>query len=211
MRHKSKWYGILSLVALSLYGSACGLFDNPVTPTVVDPAPSPPPQRISRSLPIVYAAQQTQVWCWAAVSQMVLGYYNVGSVGQCNILTRWTGAPCCTAALPICIQAAPDLAFIQATLLEAGGIRSARVRRPLQGTEVIAEINGNRPFIIAYQGSFSGHVVVVGGYSINQDGSGLSVDVLDPFYGVYRGVPYATTFSYGAQLVWVDTLAGLQR
>lgn len=174
----------------------------------IDPGPGPS-RPLSQSLSVPFIAQQTQVWCWAAVSEMVLRYYGT-SVQQCAILARWTGAPCCAVGLSVCITAAPDLVFIQQTLLEAGGVRSLRAG-PLSAVQVRQELDAGRPFIIGYRGSFSGHVVVVAGYQANSDGSNLRLDIHDPFYGPFRQIPFGTTFTYGGQSVWSETLIGLAR
>jgi hypothetical protein len=102
------------------------------------------------------------------------------------------------------------LAFIQQTLLEAGGLGST-TDGPLTPAQIIHELDNGRPFIIGYQGSFSGHVVVVSGYSANSNGSNLQLTIEDPYFGHFSGIPYATTFTYGGQMQWFRTIFGVRR
>jgi hypothetical protein len=154
-----------------------------------------------RVLSVPYSAQQTPVWCWAACSEMILQYY--GRVAtQCGILSAWFRFDCCTFPGP-CTTTAP-IEVIQATLA-AVGVGSQRVLSPVSFDVVRAEIDAGRPLILAYRGSFSGHVVVLYGY----DALGR-VYINDPLYGQVRGVPYGATFTYNGQLGWAETLLGIR-
>jgi hypothetical protein len=187
---------LVSLVPmlLALSGSVCD-------PIVIDPPATPAPGG-ARALAVPFVAQQTPVWCWAAVSEMVFRYYGRGAA-QCQVLTAWLGADCCRAP-GLCLTGAPTLEVIQQSLAGFGGLRSTRAGGPLPFAAVMREIDAGRPMIAAYRGSFSGHVVVLYGY----DANGGFVFIHDPFYGTFR-VPYAQTFAYQGQLVWVDTLYGI--
>lgn len=183
---------ILALGAAILISAGCGETAGPTAPQ------SP---TTSRRLPVPYVAQQTPVWCWAACSEMVLAYKG-SPEPQCGILSDWFQFPCCLQPAA-CATTAP-LEIIQATLA-AHGVRSTRVPSPLPLSSVKAEIDAGRPLILAYRGSFSGHVVVLFGY----DAQG-NVAIHDPIYGSYPSVPFGAAFSYGGQLSWAETLAGIQ-
>ncbi len=187
---------------------SCDLFLPP--PPAPDPDPIPPrittPNPVDNvhrrqllSLPLV--RQQTEVWCWAATSEMVFRYYGRGSV-QCEILSAWLTANCCLSPPhPYCRQGAPSLQVIQQTLFAFGRLTSSLRGGPLSLNEIRNEIDLGRPIIAAYRGAFSGHVVVVYGY----DSSG-NIYIHDPYYGTFI-VPYAATFYYNnGQLVWYDTI-----
>jgi len=134
---------------------------------------------------------------------MILRYYGV-PVSQCQFVSGYTLRNCC-AGDPACFVTGP-IAVIQNGLFQVGGVRSTFVPRALTFDEVAGEINGGRPIMIIYRGSFSGHVVLIVGYD---RASGL-LQIFDPNYGVIT-VPYGATFTYGGQLVWDSTLVGIAR
>lgn len=150
------------------------------------------------SVPLVL--QQTPVWCWAAVSEMVFRYYRTG-FEQCQILSAWYRAPCCGAASQFC-QTTASIEVIRETL-GGFGIRSIHFPGPISFQAVQSEINAGRPIIVAYRGSSAGHVVVIHGY----DARG-NVYIRDPLFGSFV-VPYGNSFSYGGQYIWADTIYGI--
>jgi hypothetical protein len=84
-----------------------------------------------------------------------------------------------------------------------GGVRSTAFPGPISFQSVQSEINAGRPVIVAYRGSFAGHVVIIYGYDANG-----KVYIRDPLFGSFV-VPYGTSFSYGGQLIWSDTIYGI--
>lgn len=183
---KRKLFPLLLGLVLAL--SSCSDSLSPTEPGEPGPA-------TGRVLNVFPTRQQTDVWCWAAVSEMVLGYYG-RPIEQCQILTGWFQADCCRLFLA-CRTTAP-LQVIQQTLLAVGGLRSD-VTGPLTFQALAAEIDAGRPVIAAYAGT-AGHVVVMYGYEPNG-----FVYIHDPLFGSFK-VPYGATFSYGGQLVWVATI-----
>lgn len=188
----------LALVALAMSVSACDFIecdiigDCPVSDDAVE-------------LPIFQSRQQTEVWCWAATSEMVLQYYNV-QTPQCEILSKYTGFSCCFSLAPVCYQAAPSLQTIQAVLRVEGRLNSTVTGR-LSYSQVKREIDAGRPLIVAYQGSFNGHVVVIYGYDPKHE----SLLIHDPFYGTFSP-RYARALSYGqSNLVWTNTITNIRR
>lgn len=182
------------LLALVLFVAAsCSEGDSPTDPMGGTGGGT---QRVL-SVPLV--GQQTPVWCWAAVSEMVFRYYGRG-LAQCQILSGWYQGNCC--AVPqACLTTAP-LQVIQQTLA-AFNIRSTVFPGPISFQAVQSEINAGRPIIVAYRGSSAGHVVIISGY----DAQG-NVYILDPLFGPFV-VPYGNSFSYGGQFFWSDTIYGI--
>jgi len=180
-------FGVLSL-------TRCSEDLGPTAPT--DPSGD-------RVLNVPFAAQQTQVWCWAAAIEMVGRYYG-RNVAQCQLLSAYLNFNCC--AFPqSCLFGAPSMQTIQGGLFAAAGLTSQYVPSPITLQGLRSEIDAGRPVIVGYRGSFSGHVVVVHGY----DASG-GLYILDPFYGSFARVPYGTALSYSGMFVWSDTIVGIR-
>ncbi len=153
-------------------------------------------------LPVQYRGQQTQVWCWAATSEMVLAYHGV-YVSQCQILSAWMQTDCCVPN-PMC-EAGASLPVIQGTLSHFGGLGSY-IAGALSYDQVRSEIDAGRPMIVAYSGSFTGHVVVIYGY----DPTLGTVLIHDPYFGSFN-VQYGNSFNYGGTMYWYQTIVGIGR
>ncbi len=180
---------VLALMGLLVIG--CDDFSTPTEPG---------PPGGGNVLAVPFVAQQTNVWCWAAVSEMILRYYG-NPVAQCQILSAWYQGDCCTFASAC--RTTASIAGIQQTL-SAYGVGSAYLPRAMSFGELSAELDAGRPIILAYRGSFTGHVVVMYGY----DPDGF-VYIHDPFYGTFQLLPYGSSFSYGGQLSWSETIYGI--
>jgi peptidase C39-like protein len=163
-------------------------------------SPTEPSGSNDRVLSVPLVPQQTPVWCWAAASEMIFRYYGRGAT-QCQILSVGYQQDCCS--FPQFCQTTASIPAIQQTLFTFGGLRSTWIPGPISLAAVAAEIDSGRPIIVAYRGSFSGHVVVIYGYDSNGN-----VFIRDPFYGTFK-VPYGASFSYNGQLFWSDTIAGI--
>lgn len=203
---KSSFSAITAVIAsAALILSSCSHESNsPCSPT--DPScggTTTPAPAGSRVLPIVAIPQQTQLWCWAATSEMIFRYYGV-PVTQCQLVSIYLNRQCCVAD-PFCVVSSGTMETIQNGLSQVGGIRSTHVG-PLSFAQLAAEISAGRPVMIGYRNSFSGHVVLVTGYNTANN----FVHILDPFFGTFD-VPYGATFSYGGQLIWSDSLIGISR
>lgn len=149
-----------------------------------------------------FVPQQTQVWCWAATSQMLLNDYGTG-VSQCEIVTAASGGtPCCLLPLQSCVFAAPTISYIQGAILLWGV--STTATGSLSFEAVKGNIDAGRPMIVGYQSSFSGHVVVLFGYDEEQVG-GPYIAMHDPLYGSFL-VPYALSGIYNGSGFWTDTI-----
>lgn len=150
------------------------------------------------SLNVKMAPQQTEVWCWAAVIEMISDYYG-NTAYQCQTLSWWfNGADCCSFP-SFCAVAGTDHQIQQS--LFTLGISSEFQYSPLTWSQVKREIDARRPFIIFYQGSFIGHVVVVYGYEQTTN----SLLIHDPYFGTFK-VPFGSTFTYNGSMFWSRTL-----
>lgn len=168
------------------------------------PVTQPPPQQ-RRLLRVPFVAQQTEVWCWAAVIEMVAAYYG-RPAPQCATLSYWFGADCCSFP-SFCATTGTDFQIQQSFSILAG-LGSSFIFRPLTWQEFTFEIDIGRPVILFYRNSFAGHVVVAYGY----DPSRRTMFIHDPFFGQFE-VQYGQTFTYnsgGGPMSWVQTLGGFQ-
>lgn len=203
MLNRTPWrIAVLSLtVFLLLTGESC--WENPCSPT--DPAcggsASPTYDRL---LPVPLVRQQTQVWCWAATSEMIFRYYSL-PITQCQLVSVYLNQECCTGN-PFCAVPSGTMDTIQRGLFLVGGVRSTWAPGPLSFDQVAAEIDAGRPIMIGYRGSFSGHVVMLTGYAR----ATRYVKILDPYYGAFD-VPYGSSLVYNGQFLWTDTLVGITR
>jgi len=195
---------VIAAVFLTSFAGSCWDIggETPCSPT--DPSCGGSPAPSSRALSVPFIQQQTQLWCWAATSEMIFRYYGVPA-SQCQLVSTYLNRQCCTGD-PSCVVASGNMQTIQQGLLVVGGVRSTYLLRPLTFDEVASEISAGRPIMLAYRGSFAGHVVLLTGYDRT---TGL-VRILDPNYGVID-VPFGATFSYGGQLIWTETLVGITR
>jgi hypothetical protein len=175
----------------------------------------------SALLPIPPLFQETAVWCWAAVAEMVLRYYgqpNLNPAGdyQCGIVGTLGGVCAfdCRACIYSIGNAANYVAALQRYPLIAQQFgffaRPLAVRylpRPLAFAEVQAEIDARRPVIAGISPSgfpqvFSPqHVCLIVGY--DESGGAQRLIVNDPFpYGVGPLGPYGDPFlQRGGRLV----------
>jgi hypothetical protein len=161
-------------------------------------------------IPPVY--QKTMVWCWAAVSEMVLKYYDVPNLNpagdyQCGVVGSLGGV--CSANCGWCItpigstfQMANVLRNYQNIVRQYGlfgfqSFRASAVGR-LNADDIEDEIDSSNPVIVGispsgmgryYTGGMSEHVALIVGYEYN--GGNLWLKVNDPMpYGLVGYDPY---------------------
>lgn len=185
------------LVLAVLVLSGCGGGGSDTVPIAgLPPAPS-----AAKLLQVQPITQQTSVWCWAAVIEMVSTYYGRRAF-QCQTLSQWIQTDCCS--FPgMCLTTASEYQIQQS--LGALRITSTLSSSAISWSGFVAEIDGGRPVILLYRGSFAGHVVVAYGYDARKG----TMFIHDPYYGSFE-VPYAQTFSYNnGQMYWVETLSRL--
>ena len=161
------------------------------------------------AIPAVY--QQTPVWCWAAVGEMVFRYYRIPTINpfgnyQCGIVAG-LGGPCwsnCGACNVPAGQMSNIVAMIDEYPILAQRVTGRRVNlisgsdepTELGPDDIIDEIEAGRPIIagispsgMRYPGGLSEHVAVIIGYKGDEDDLNLIVN--DPFPFQLMGVdPY---------------------
>jgi len=148
-------------------------------------------------LNVPFYSQQTEVWCWAAAIEMISAYYNK-RVAQCQTLAYWHGVDCCAFSTSSCVTAGSEYQ-IDASF-NTLSIYSDYHPYALSWQGVKESVDQGSPLILYYNGSFSGHVVVVFGYNDVKQ----TLFIHDPFHGTFE-VPYGDSFSYSGQLYWSQT------
>ncbi len=150
----------------------------------------------SRRLPISPVLQQTQVWCWLAIGEMVFRHYGIPNVNpagnfQCGIIGRISDplSPCYTNCFS-CIRPSGSnygtLAMLSTYGRQAGS-RTFRYSeaRAISPEAVMANIDSGRPVIAGTSNNRrladadAEHVVLIVGYELA--GGRLSLIVNDPF------------------------------
>jgi hypothetical protein len=167
------------------------------------------PAAADEKLSIDPVFQETPVWCWAAVGEMVFRHYdvpNINPVGdyQCGIASQML--PSCEYSCANCVSSAGSLIYMNNVLIRypkiaqfrtgipTGTISSSPVYRALTRAEIEEEIDNGRPIVAGISptgfpaGGTSQHVALIIGYEEDDDQFILIVN--DPFpYGhpAFRG------------------------
>ena len=163
-----------------------------------------PPAFSDETLPISPIYQETPVWCWAAVGEMVFRHYDVPTINhvgnfQCGIVALMH--PACEFNCGNCILPAGSLRYMNNMLtrypevashrtdMPVGRIATMPVHRSLTKSEVKTEIDSGRPIVAGVSpsgfsfGGTSQHVALIVGYE--EEGSSFNLVINDPFpYGV---------------------------
>ena len=144
--------------------------------------------------------QEQTNWCWAAVAKGIAA--RSGAVWQqCNIAGLELGQQCCPAGTnPVPCNVAY---YLDRALTRVGHYRSLLGRAAILASEVIPEINANRPVGVRIGWSNGGgHFIAIAGYSTN---GGPFVDVEDPWYSAST-ITYAVLQSaYKGRGTWTHT------
>jgi hypothetical protein len=155
--------------------------------------PIPPPV----DLPIQNLRQETEVWCWAAVSQQIIyslrGQQNTPA--QCALVAMANGAEpgvCCNGYNQQCVTTG-TLDQIR-TLIQQFGGRPSNIAEPTDPMTLYRTLAGGHPVIIAVQapGSQAGHVIVVRGMTFMQTQNGIEpvLHINDPMAIYTQPVPF---------------------
>lgn len=166
-------------------------------------------------LPIQPVYQQTQVWCWAAVAEMVLRYYDWQSINpagnyQCGIVALLN--PICNQNCFACItpigstfQLAQVMHYYQQVanqIAYPGDFVEVQPEPRLSLDDLVGEIDSDAPVLIGispsgmasfYPPGMSDHVALVVGYD-EQTGALL---VNDPY--PYNGIAFNPYMQVGGQ------------
>ena len=166
-----------------------------------------PPVVGTKSLAITPVMQQTEVWCWAAVAEMVFRHYALPNLSQrgyqCGIVAAYYGpsSPCWISCFS-CVAPIGTVSQMQVLLNGYGVVAnqfapsrvltSRLILAPLTFEDLANEINKGRPVVAGISPSgfaypnLSEHAVLIVGY-VN-DSQGRRVLVNDPFpYQIYPG------------------------
>jgi hypothetical protein len=146
--------------------------------------------------------QQCQSWCWAASIAMVANYYGY-NVAECTLANYKSGLDyCCgtyACASPCNQTAMPQEIFY---MLNQIGLKGVYRANALSEIELQIELSNGRPVYTMFQGSFTGHAVVVTGFS-GVSTSPAYYHVVDPYHGAqdmpYQSIlwgPYGEHWSY---------------
>jgi hypothetical protein len=148
-----------------------------------------------------YRQEQTN-WCWAGCSQMVLVFFGIGNIRQCDMASTEFGANCCaTPSSATCNQGGwPE------NVLTRAGCHAPRQNGQVNRFSVEAAFAAGRPIIVYYAWNGGGaHVAVVRGIYDNGD-----LEVNDPWYGPGRRTFAAVQSGYGMGS-WTMTYPGIWR
>ena len=170
-------------------------------------------------LPIPPVVQQTEVWCWAAVSEMALVYYEYDSINpagqfQCGVVALLGGVcntncfSCVTGigTLPNLVLALQAYQQIAQRLGAAGYSFNSHVGGPLSPAQIRTEIDDGDPIIAGINPSGMGrfyppgigeHVALIIGYA--SPGRTFKLVVNDPYPYVYAG--YDPYLNWGAIMI----------
>lgn len=162
--------------------------------------------RADLAIPPVY--QQTPVWCWAAVGEMVFRHFGVANINpagnyQCGIIALLH--PACNANCMNCVVPAGSLSTMHNMLTQyptfasqvtgtSTHLRATSRHQALSLESVIDQIEAARPVVAGispsgYRRAVSEHVALIVGY----DGGHLIVNDPFPFDLAFNGNPYLTS------------------
>jgi len=156
-------------------------------------------------LPVRFHRQASPVWCWAAVSAMVVSYIQKLDLEDCQVLAEYDmrlgGAGLCCAGAAQCQRGGLGLEEVGTLLGQVFNVHGQYDYQPLDFDGVVAEIDGGRPILamLAQPGSQASHVVLISGYQ----GTGTLI-VLDPLNGRYS-VSYSVLLHNWKYGNWVGT------
>lgn len=153
----------------------------------------PPPV----DLPIQNLRQETQVWCWAAVSQQIIhsirGQQNTPA--QCALVAMANGAEpgvCCNGYNQQCVRTG-TLDQIRSLIQQFGG-RPSNIAEPTDPMTLYKTLASGHPVIIAIQApnTQAGHVIVVRGMTFMQTPNGVEpvLHINDPMAIYTQPVPF---------------------
>jgi hypothetical protein len=148
------------------------------------------------TLPIAPVVQQTQVWCWLAVGEMVLGHYGIRNVNpggnfQCGIIGAISGpgSPCATNCFACIRPSGSNYATVEMLSTYARVVADRTLRYSEAGAispaRVMENIDARRPVVagVSYTTRVAQadaqHAVLIVGYDLR--GGEMSLVVNDPF------------------------------
>ena len=158
--------------------------------------------------------QDTPMWCWLAVTDMVVSHFSGTHRAQCEMLDEvggFSAGRCCKDPYSCLFPASPR--FIQVSLWRFGRVRSHEAGRALSPQELRAALQGGMPVIAQVRMACTtlAHVVVITGIRTESEDHWTPaghvvqrrsfVTVNDPLAAAPATVPYDAL-----RTIWFGTL-----
>jgi len=161
-------------------------------------------------LPIENISQETNVWCWAAVSQQIIAASRgrEQTPQQCALVAVANGAPeetCCVQQNPQCVVTG-SLQQIQGLIQHYGG-RTSSYAEPTDPMTLYRTLKQGHAVVIGLQTDpSSGHVVVARGMSFQETPQGVTalVHINDPMAQFTQPVPFQQIAGLWRQAIIVN-------
>lgn len=171
----------------------------------IPPPALPPPVHIN----VQNRAQQTNVWCWAAVSQQIIEWGNGASPPQCALVAvanNASPAMCCGNPHPACVRTG-TMPQVQYLIKTYGGHSSHLISPSLDPLGIYVHLSNGQPLIFEVRTTPAAtHVVVVVGISFmhTQQGTVATLDVNDPMSSYTQQVPYSRIAPWVVRTLVID-------
>ena len=163
-----------------------------------------------QTLGVCQIEQEQNLWCWAACAEMVLRYYDIGHVRQCDF-ANWLfkQTHCCTEPSSAECNRGCFVHDISRLYLQ-WNIRSTFIGGMVPFSVLQAEIDAGRPVEIGFLWKEQGiaHVVLISGW--HTDGTEEFVHVNDPNNG-FQFLTYAELQTAYGKGTWSFTWTGIRR
>jgi hypothetical protein len=150
--------------------------------------------------------QNSPVWCWAAVSAMLVSYIQKFDAQDCEILSEYDmrlgGRGMCCAGAAECQRPGIGLEEMGVLLGRVFGIHGRYDYDPVDWDDLKDEIDAGRPVVaLLAEGGMAAHVVVIAGYR-----SSGYLTVLDPAAGRYSEAYRSLVRGASEHGKWAGTL-----
>lgn len=173
--------------------------------------PSPPvtPLPASVHVNVPNRLQQTQVWCWAAVSQQIIEWSRGMSPPQCALVAVANNAPpamCCGNPHPSCVRTG-TIPQVQGLILAYSGHASHVIAPSLNPLGLYVYLSNGQPIILEVRTTPAAtHVVVVVGMSFmrTQYGPVALLEVNDPMSVYTQPIPYQNIYPSIVRVLVID-------
>ncbi len=163
-----------------------------------------------QTLGVCQIEQEQNLWCWAACAEMVLRYYDICHVRQCDF-ANWLfkQTHCCTEPSSAECNRGCFVHDVSSLYLQ-WNIRSTFIGGMVPFSVLQAEIDAGRPVEIGFLWKEQGiaHVVLISGW--HTDGTEEFVHVNDPNNG-FQFLTYAELQTAYGKGTWSFTWTGIRR
>ena len=148
-------------------------------------------------LPLKVQRQDTEYWCWAALSSALGQYYNTEKLQQCEILCKILNRPYCCEEKTECAEQYP-----LASGLDVVRVESCKIDGPPEFARLCEELRNHKPVCARLSANGIGHLIAVSGY----DAIRKEIMIQDPANGGTSWMSFAAfpeNYWSGAQ--WTHT------